>query len=70
MQCTVEYVPSLDVSAALLYIVHCNWANVLILVEILVVLTCLFNVKIVLTFVLKKTLNCVCGTQASAEYTG
>jgi len=35
----------LDVSAALLYIVHCNQANVLILVEILVILTCLVNVK-------------------------
>ena len=52
----------LDVSAALLYIVHCNWANGLILVEIFVVLVCLLNVKIVLTFVLKKTLNCVYGT--------
>jgi len=35
----------LDVSAALLYIVHCNQANALILVEILVILTCLVNVK-------------------------
>ena len=60
----------IDVSAALLYIVHCNYANVLILVEILVVLMCLFNVKIVLTFALMKTLNYVCGTQASAKYTG
>jgi len=35
----------LDVSAALLYIVHCNQANALNLVEILVILTCLVNVK-------------------------
>jgi hypothetical protein len=35
----------LDVSAALLYIGHCNQANALILVEILVILTCLVNVK-------------------------
>jgi len=33
------------VSAALLYIVHCNQANALVLVEILVILTCLVNVK-------------------------
>ena len=58
----------LDVSAALLYTVHCNWANVLILVENLVVLVCLFNVKIVLTFAPKKIIYCVYGTQASAEY--
>jgi hypothetical protein len=35
----------LDMSAALLYIGHCNQANALILVDILVILTCLVNVK-------------------------
>jgi len=35
----------LDVSAALLYIVRCNQANALILVESLDILTCLFNMK-------------------------
>ena len=69
MQCTVEYTLFLDVSAALLHIVHCNYANTLILVEILVVLMCLFNMKIVLTFASKKTLNYVYRTQASAKYT-
>ena len=58
----------LDVSVALLYIVHCNQANALILVEIFVVLMCLFNVKIVVTFAPKETLNYVYGTQASAKY--
>jgi len=35
----------LDVSAALLYIVHWNYANALILMEILVIVKCLVNVK-------------------------
>jgi len=35
----------LGVSGALLYTVHCNQANALILVEILVIVKCLVNVK-------------------------
>jgi len=59
----------LDVSAALLYIVTVTTQTYSFSVEIFVVLVCLFNVKIVLTFAPKKTLNYVYGTQASAKYT-
>ena len=43
--------------------------KLLIILEIIVVFMCLFNVKIFLTFVSKETLNYVNGSQTSAIYT-
>ena len=58
----------LDVSAALLYTVHCNQANALILVEILLYLRVCSMWSIVLTSTLKNNLYDVYETQTAAEY--
>ena len=58
----------LDMSAALLYIVHCNQANSLILVEILLYLRVCSTWSIVLTSMPRKNLYYVYKTQTSAEY--
>ena len=55
-------------SVALLYTVHCNQANAFILVEILVISTCLADVRYCSDFWLKKNLCYVRKTPTSTEY--